>query len=350
MMRRIALLFAGAIAFGLGSGSAAEPRQEEGVPDPGLNSAKEPMAEAYSFKQAGAFLDQASVHWQQKKKCLTCHTNFSYLVTVSEYGSQRPAFGEIRRFTESVVRERTERPRNQRWDTEVVLTAAALSVSDANTGSKLHPVTRMGLDRMWTVQREDGAWNWGKCEWPPMESDDYYGVMVALLAVGRAPEGYASTDAAREGLGKVRGYLAKNRPPSVHHEGMLLWASKYVDGIMTGEERKKTVDDLLALQRPDGGWNSATLGNWKRPDGTPQDVETSDGYGTGFVLWIVRAGGVPASDERLRRGVEWLKSHQRRSGRWYTRSLHSDGKHYLTHAGTAFAALALHACGEGDGR
>jgi squalene-hopene/tetraprenyl-beta-curcumene cyclase len=42
--------------------------------------------------------------------------------------------------------------------------------------------------------------------------------------------------------------------------------------------------------------------------------------------------------------VDWLKSHQRESGRWFTRSLHQDSMHYITHAGTAMAVMALAAC------
>lgn len=44
------------------------------------------------------------------------------------------------------------------------------------------------------------------------------------------------------------------------------------------------------------------------------------------------------------RGVGWIKSHQRASGRWFTRSLFKDNKHYLTHAGSSMALLALSAC------
>jgi hypothetical protein len=54
---------------------------------------------------------------------------------------------------------------------------------------------------------------------------------------------------------------------------------------------------------------------------------------------------VPASDPALERGAGWLRSHQRASGRWFTRSLTIDNQHYITHAGTAYAVLALHACG-----
>ena len=85
---------------------------------------------------------------------------------------------------------------------------------------------------------------------------------------------------------------------------------------------------------------------WKRADGKDQDLESSDGYGTGYVIHLARLSGIPASDERLAKGVQWLKTHQRDSGRWFTRSLNKDGRSFLTHAGTAFALSALHACGE----
>jgi squalene-hopene/tetraprenyl-beta-curcumene cyclase len=51
---------------------------------------------------------------------------------------------------------------------EAVLLAAALAINDAQTTRTLHPATRRALDRMWTLQRDDGVWLWPtKCKWPP---------------------------------------------------------------------------------------------------------------------------------------------------------------------------------------
>jgi squalene-hopene/tetraprenyl-beta-curcumene cyclase len=197
---------------------------------------------------------------------------------------------------------------------------------------------------MWLVQQEDGGWNWLKCDWPPMESDDDYGVTLAAIAVGVAPDRYAETPAAQRGLAGIRRYLQNHPPPTLHHQAMLLWASSYLADLQTDEEKAKTVAKLLALQKPDGGWGLATLGKWQRGDQTPQDLETSDGYGTGFVLFVLRRSGIPQSEVPLQRGVQWLKTHQRESGRWFTRSLNKDNKHYITHAGTAMAIMALSTC------
>lgn len=70
-------------------------------------------------------------------------------------------------------------------------------------------------------------------------------------------------------------------------------------------------------------------------------TEHSDGYGTGFAVYILRQADVPANDPRIGKGIGWLKANQHESGRWFTRSLHQDSKHYITHAGTAFAVMAI---------
>jgi squalene-hopene/tetraprenyl-beta-curcumene cyclase len=112
------------------------------------------------------------------------------------------------------------------------------------------------------------------------------------------------------------------------------------------QEKKQTVWDLCALQRKDGGWSLPSLGDWKRLDGSANEKDApSDGYGTGLVLYVLRQAGLQPADKPIKRGVEWLESNQRESGRWFTRSLNADRDHYISNAGTAFAVMALKACG-----
>src|SRR5439155_18135131 len=128
------------------------------------------------------------------------------------------------------------------------------------------------------------------------ESDDHYGATLAALAVGVAPGGYAKTEAAQNGIAKLRAYLKKNPPTHVHHRAMILWASSYLDGFMTRAEKMACIKELSALQKTDGGWALATLGDYKRADNKEQDFATSDGYATGFVVYVLRRAGVPADD------------------------------------------------------
>jgi squalene-hopene/tetraprenyl-beta-curcumene cyclase len=312
------------------------------------NTAQEPLAATYSPAKSAAFLDNMGLSWTQQRKCGTCHTNYPYLMSRGVIkGESNQALDEVRKFFEGRVAkwdgpEKADKPK---WDAEVVATAVTLAINDAQTTGKLHPSTRQALDRMWTLQQANGGWTWLKCDWPPYEHDDYYGAVYAAVGVSMAPDGYAKTDAAQKGLAKLREYFKANPAPDLHHRGFLLWASAKIDGLMTSAEREQTVKELLALQRADGGWTLPSLGNWKRRDGSLNDKDApSDGYGTGFVVFVLRQAGLPATDPQLQRGIKWLKANQRESGRWFTRSLNNDKAHYITNAGSCFAVLALAAC------
>ncbi|MBY0524332.1 MAG: terpene cyclase/mutase family protein [Gemmataceae bacterium] len=317
------------------------------LPKPKPNSADEPMAPKLSLAKSAEFLDAVNVNWTSDKKCGTCHTNYPYLMArpVLKEGAMA-GHDEVRKFFEERIAGWETDKGKPRWDTEVVATAATLAFNDAHTTGKLHPLTKKALDKMWTLQQKNGAWNWLKCTWPPFEHDDYYGAVFVAVCVGHAPDNYAASDSAKDGMAKLRDYLQKTPAPDIHHKAWLMWASLKLDGLMTKEQREQTVKELLALQRPDGGWNLPSLGDWKGKD--PNHVidknAPSDGYGTGFVVHVLRQAGVPAKNEAIQKGVKWLQTNQRESGRWYTRSLNTDKHHYITNAGTAYAILALKAC------
>jgi squalene-hopene/tetraprenyl-beta-curcumene cyclase len=329
------------VSAGLARGD--EPKAPQGVAAPGDNTGAEPLAKQFSLDRAAEFLDTASLHWQNKQGCFTCHTNYAYLYARPLLNAKAPAHGTIRQALEEMVTVRWQE-KGPRWPAEVVASAAALAFNDAHTTGKLHPTTKTALDRMWTLQRPDGGWDWIKCNWPPMENDDHYGVTLAALAVGVAPEDYAKSEVAQNGLAQLRAYLTKNPPQNLHHRAMTLWAATYVKELMADDACQATIKELRAKQRPDGGWNSASFGQWKRADKKEQDFETSDGYATGFTIYVLRRAGVPAADPAIQKGLGWLLANQRESGRWFTRSLNRDNKHYLSHAGSAFAVMALASC------
>lgn len=314
---------------------------------PTPNRADEPLRKEFSLAAAVGFLDAAALSWHKERKCFACHSDYIYLMARPVASSRAPVHNELRAALEHVA----ERPRAKLGKigvTEAVMAAAVLASNDAATSGRLHATTRKALDRMWTLQREDGGFTWLKNSQPPSEVDDQYGATMAAIGAGVAPERYADTPQARAGLDKIRRYLEDHPPENLHHRAMRLLASRSVGGIMTEAQCGDVVEQFFALQKADGGWGLATFGQWKRCDGGEQDVASSDGYGTGFAIYVLRSAGVPARDPRIQRAVAWLKTHQRQSGRWFTRSLWKDQRHYLTHDGTAYAILALAACGEID--
>jgi squalene-hopene/tetraprenyl-beta-curcumene cyclase len=309
------------------------------------NDKNEPLAASFSMATATRFLDQSSLEWTKTEKCFTCHTNFAYLMSRPSVSADNTAHRQVRSALEETVEKRwpSEGPR---WDAEVIMSAAVLAMNDAATTGKLHPATKVALDRMWTVQRSDGGFDWLKCGWPPMESDDDFGIAIAALAVGSAPADYSVSEQAKKGIEGLRKYLKKNPPPTLHHQAMLVWAQSKGVSLLSEQELADCIEQIAKLQNADGGWTLARFGDWKRTDQKEQDTVSSDGYATGFAIVVLRSANVPSSDERIQRAIQWLKSNQRQSGRWFTRSLNQDGMHYLSHAGSAFAVMALASCGE----
>lgn len=333
-MRYIGVLL---IALGgcTGTEQASSGRSAETPPQLPKSSADEPMAETLSLAKSVEYLDAAAVAWLREWKCTSCHTPVTYMMTRPALKGQSAAMVEVRRFFEKSV------PTTD----YVVETAAALALYDAQTTGKLHPVTRQALDRMWTRQLPDGSWGWRERDLPPLGMDDHMAVAFAALAVGNAPDAYAETPQARKGLEGVRRFLKDHPASSLHDRMWLLWASAKVDGLMADSDRNTTTRELLALQRSDGGWSLPSLGDFRRWDGTPNDKDApSDGYATGLAVFVMRQAGIPATDERIERGLAWLRGNQRRSGRWFTRSLNRDEYHFISNAGTGFAALAVRVC------
>ena len=342
------------LALLIACGSAVSAR-----PDP-VPAARpdEPVAKTFSLVKGVEFLDTVTLSWMRSNQCFSCHTGYPYLLARTSLGDPKSAgLLEARKFLEERV---------AAWDkggkgkgylkgegvievtegvTEVVAIAATLALHDSQSTGKLQPATRAALARMWELQQGDGSWTWNKEGLAPLEYDDYFGAVYAALGVGHAPGGYARSEAAREGVARLLRYFEKTPAPDLHHKTYLLWASLALDGLMDKAERERTLKALLALQREDGGWSLPSLGAWRRQNGEPQAKDApSDGYATGLVLYVLRQAGVAATEKPIRRGVAWLKANQRESGRWFTRSLNRDGRHYISNAGTAFAILALKSC------
>ncbi len=333
-----AILFLGATARG-----------DDGGKDVAPNSADEPFAKTFSMRKATEFLDHMGTTWTSERQCGSCHSNYAYMIARPLASNDHStALAEVREFFEDRVKhwDDSAKEAKPKWDAEVVATAVTLAFNDQATTCKLHPSTRQALDRMWNLQKPNGSFNWLKCNWPPYEEDDYYGATFATIGVAIAPDNYRDTPKAKEGLEKLRKYLRETPAPSLHHEAMKLWIATKIDGVMADSEKSACIKHLRELQRADGGWNLPSLGNWKRHDGSANDKNApSDGFGTGFVVYVLRQTGAPADDPAIVKGIDWLKTHQRASGRWFTRSVNNDKAHYIAHAGSAFAVMALQSCG-----
>ena len=322
-------------------------------------SVDDPAGE-FDIERAAQFLDGVAVKWGAKHGCVTCHTNGHYLIAPASVFKDRPAATAVRDFAEDWILS---------WDeigfpdTEIVVAPAAfLAINNMQMNGELRPATLKALDAAWSLQSTEGHWpNWVKCNWPPFEQDDHYGVTLMVIAMGIAPESYTHAEPAQTGIARLLSWLSSHEPEEVHHRAMMLWAGKYYDGLVSDAQRTQWTDELLALQKDSGGWASGDLGRWRQRAPESGDISeldpelvdreyppvmidpNGDGYGTGFVTYVLLQAGVPPSHPQIQKSVAWLKSNQQADGKWFTNSLRNEiwTSNFLTHTGTTFALKAL---------
>jgi squalene-hopene/tetraprenyl-beta-curcumene cyclase len=134
------------------------------------------------------------------------------------------------------------------------------------------------------------------------------------------------------------------------NRAVLLWASRKVPGLITPEQQKAIISELLGKQQSDGGWSLTSMaGDWKRHDGTPQEAQ-SDGYATGLITFALQQAGISRENAQLQKGLAWLTANQNRAeGFWLAYSLNNNEEHHISpdtarfmkDAATAYAVLAL---------
>jgi squalene-hopene/tetraprenyl-beta-curcumene cyclase len=236
--------------------------------------------------------------------------------------------------------------------TESVLNALVLAARDSESG-RLGDDTRQALANMWDLQMRtgplSGAWAWLDFHYEPWEApgSPFFGAALASMAIGSAPGAYAASDAAKDGVKRLREFTTREfAKQNLFNKLMLLWASSRLDGVAAEADRRAAADAAYALQQADGGWSLALLGTFARVDKTALETR-SDALATGLVLLATQS--VPASFRDARqRGLDWLKTHQDgAAGLWPASSLNkerdpaSDIGRFMSDAATSYAVLAL---------
>jgi squalene-hopene/tetraprenyl-beta-curcumene cyclase len=336
---------------------------------------------------AARYLDARAAEWSafkgadrgkgvDKVSCVSCHTSLSYAIGRPALrhaaGDDHPTDHETRRLEQ--IRRRVahwseldtpqfrlsydfdDRKKVESWGTEAVLNALVLAWYDRRSGLDApSDSTSQALRNLWATQlkegKDAGSWDWLDFGLRPWEASEarYYGTTLGAIAVGTAP-GYLKTakDAdTKLGFDRLRRYLKTHfEEQSLHNRLFVLWASTSIDGLITEAQRHQVIDQVLAKQQENGGWNLPSLIDCRRQDGTPQET-APDGYATGLALHVLQLAGVSRDRPAVARGLTWLRANQQPSGNWVCVSLNKRrdpkthvGK-FMSDAATAFAILAL---------
>ncbi len=322
----------------------------------------EPLRKEFSLEAARDYLANGNRAWTEQRSCVACHTNGTFM----QFAPALPAvFGEdeVGRERDFFVKELArlaDQPlaslQKGLQPTQLAYLAHGLVSWDAHGNQPLSDETRQALDLMLSAQSEDGSFRNMSC-WPPFESSEYQGATVAAIALGMAPEYLAQMGPAqRKAVDRLKQYLQTTEPPHDYARVLLLWAGSQWEGLVDEPEKQQLVEMILSHQKQDGGWSMRTFatpetwGGGVRSDKLHREpeftTEPSDGHQTGLAIMVLREIGIEAGHPSIQSGIQWLKTNQRVSGRWWTRSLNTDKSHFITYSGTFYPLVALAKCGE----
>ena len=348
------------------------------------------VSTSWDRKTAASYLDYRESWWAGWTRsardhgtfCVSCHTALPYALARpalrASLGEQGPSANELRLVDNVIKRVRLWKDEGPYYSdkayvgkttesrgTEAVLNALILTNNDAQRG-QLSDDTRAALENMWALQLnagdEKGSWPWLQFEEEPWEAKGavYYGACLAAIAVGTAPGDYSSFPSIQDNLKLLREYLNReSASQSTLNRVFLLWASTKFSGLLTPEQQKTIVNEVLSRQQRDGGWRLASIAwswnawsprslfqMWFREDGTPM-AGKSDGLATGLITFVLQESGLPSNNPQLQRGLGWLMSNQATEGFWPALSINkkrnpsSDTGRFMSDAATAFAVLSL---------
>lgn len=186
-------------------------------------------------------------------------------------------------------------------------------------------------------QAADGHWSFSLPR-VPMQSSNF--TLTALAAKSLAA--YGSKSDAKEVADRInsaREWLTNGKPKSNEDRASRLLGLKWTSA--NAETIQSAVKDVLANQRPDGGWSQGP------------NLQ-SDAYSTGQALYALHhAGGLKVTDAAYKRGVQFLLRTQDADGSWFVvkRALpannYFDGgfphgeSQYASFNGTCWATMAL---------
>ncbi|MDG2384761.1 MAG: hypothetical protein P8N76_24040 [Pirellulaceae bacterium] len=341
---------------------ATPPQYQHGDISIPTASEAEPKRTTVSTHLAHQYLEDATVAWSKQHKCISCHTNATYMFV-------RPALSPTLGKPQETTREfflselktfaTTDKTKLDEGvhPAQLIYLAAGLAEWDAHVTKQLSPETEQAIDLMFALQREHGSWGAVDC-WPPYESDAYHLATVAAMAISSAP-GWetkvteTNNEQMLKNVAQLKSYL-QSTPPHDYGRTLLLWSAARMPGLIDDARKTDLIDMLTRHQREDGGWSLRTMaapeawGQGNRAEKLRSESNfsnpESDGHMTGLAIIALRESGLPVQDARIQRGITWLQNNQRESGRWWTRSLNTDGPHFITYSGTALPLLALQWC------
>jgi hypothetical protein len=181
------------------------------------------------------------------------------------------------------------------------LAVAAQSLLSLQAGQKQS--LKLIADEIVKKQQPDGSWEFfGTLRRPPInESQTTDAAWIIMALDGQmgpdAPESY------RAAHSRAIAWLDSAKRSDIHQDKVM----KVLMATRSGKSRAAmqiTIDELLTLQRADGGWSQTV----------PEP--RSDAFATGQTLYVLSLAGYTAERPEIKRGMEFLVATQTPDGSW----------------------------------
>jgi Prenyltransferase and squalene oxidase repeat len=273
-----------------------------------------------TVERAIGYLQTESAAWLNTRKCAACHHVPMPLWALSE--AERQGYAIDKKFVadtaESLLGSRAKlmaskifpnpddppdpRPQGRGLNMGLpFLAVAARSFPALHEGEKQS--LKLIAEEIVKKQQPDGSWEFfATLRRPPINENQTTDAAWIIMAI----EGEAGADAPeslRVALKKAIAWLAAARLPDNHQDKVLnvLLASR---AGKPRAEMQSTVDELLALQRADGGWSQ-----------TVPDLK-SDAFATGQTLYVLALAGYAPDRPEIKRAIDFLVATQKEDGSW----------------------------------
>ncbi|MGH7136733.1 MAG: hypothetical protein ACREHD_13405, partial [Pirellulales bacterium] len=152
-------------------------------------------------------------------------------------------------------------------------------------------------------QQADGSWEFfATLRRPPINESQTTDAAWIIMAL-QGDTGSDVPESQRAALSKAIAWLDAAKPSELHQDKVLKVLMRARSG-RPRETMQTTIDELLALQRADGGWSQ-----------TVPDLK-SDAFATGQTLYAFSLAGFTAEQPELKRGIDFLVASQLPDGSW----------------------------------